>query len=59
MVHYPVPPHLSGAYAGLGWKLGDFPITEQIANTALSLPMNPHLAAKSVQKVIDAIHSFA
>jgi dTDP-4-amino-4,6-dideoxygalactose transaminase len=58
MIHYPVPPHLSEAYAGQGWKPGDFPITEQIANTALSLPMNPHLAAKSVQEVIDAIHSF-
>jgi dTDP-4-amino-4,6-dideoxygalactose transaminase len=59
MIHYPVPPHLSKAYADRGWKPGDFPVTEQIANTVLSLPISPHLVAESVQKVTDAIASFA
>jgi dTDP-3-amino-3,4,6-trideoxy-alpha-D-glucose transaminase len=43
MVHYPVPPHLSPAYASHKYKAGDFPLAEEIANTALSLPMGLHL----------------
>jgi dTDP-4-amino-4,6-dideoxygalactose transaminase len=43
LIHYPVPPHLSGAYAGLGFAKGSFPVAEEIASTALSLPMGPHL----------------
>jgi dTDP-4-amino-4,6-dideoxygalactose transaminase len=44
LIHYPVPPHLSGAYADAGWKRGAFPIAEELADTVLSLPMGPHLA---------------
>ncbi|HEX8990561.1 MAG TPA: DegT/DnrJ/EryC1/StrS family aminotransferase [Anaerolineales bacterium] len=58
LIHYPVPPHLSSAYAEMGCKTGDFPITEQIANTALSIPMGPHLQAEQMQHVIDSIESF-
>ncbi len=58
LIHYPVPPHLSSAYADLGCKMGDFPITEQIANTALSIPIGPHLQAEQMQHVIDSIESF-
>lgn len=43
LIHYPVPPHLSDAYAELGFKPGDFPVTERLAATVLSLPMGPHL----------------
>ncbi len=58
LIHYPVPPHLSKAYAEMGCKPGDFPITEEIANTALSLPMGPHLQAEQMQYVISTIESF-
>jgi dTDP-3-amino-3,4,6-trideoxy-alpha-D-glucose transaminase len=58
LVHYPVPPHLSGAYADAGWKAGDFPITEEIANTALSLPIGPHLPLESVGRVVEAVRRF-
>ena len=44
MVHYPIPPHLSEAYADLGFKKGDFPITEEMADTFLSLPIGPHMS---------------
>jgi dTDP-4-amino-4,6-dideoxygalactose transaminase len=54
-VHYPVPPHLSPAYAGCGFKRGDFPITERLAGTVLSLPMGPHLAEAQVEWVIQAV----
>jgi dTDP-4-amino-4,6-dideoxygalactose transaminase len=41
MIHYPVPPHLQKAYKHLGYKKGDFPIAEEIADTCLSLPVWP------------------
>jgi len=55
LIHYPVPPHLSGAYADAGWKRGAFPIAEELADTVLSLPMGPHLAASQVAAVTDMI----
>ena len=41
LIHYPIPPHLQKAYHKLGFKAGDFPIAEEIANTCLSLPIWP------------------
>jgi dTDP-4-amino-4,6-dideoxygalactose transaminase len=57
-VHYPIPPHLSGAFAPLGLTEGTFPIAEQAARTHLSLPIGPHLSDKDVTRVIDACRSF-
>jgi dTDP-4-amino-4,6-dideoxygalactose transaminase len=48
LIHYPVPPHLSGAYADAGWTRGAFPIAENLADTVLSLPMGPHLTGEQV-----------
>lgn len=39
LIHYPIPPHLSNAYKYLGFKEGDFPITEAIAKKVLSIPL--------------------
>jgi len=58
-VHYPVPPHLSPAYSDRGFKRGDFPITERLADTLLSLPMGPHLDKAMVDQVIQAVHESA
>ena len=58
LIHYPVPPHLSEAYAEMRCKPGDLPITEQLAHTVLSLPMGPHLQAEQMQYVIDSVESF-
>jgi dTDP-4-amino-4,6-dideoxygalactose transaminase len=58
LIHYPIPPHLSGAYASAGWREGDFPVTEEIARTALSLPMNPQMTDEAVEAVIGAVRSF-
>jgi dTDP-4-amino-4,6-dideoxygalactose transaminase len=55
LIHYPVPPHLSGAYAGLNLKRGAFPIAEKIASTILSLPMGPHLTTEQSEFVVTAI----
>ena len=42
LIHYPVPPHLSGAYSKSYLGEGSFPITEKLANSVLSLPIGPH-----------------
>jgi dTDP-4-amino-4,6-dideoxygalactose transaminase len=39
LIHYPIPAHLQKAYNYLGYKQGDFPIAEELAKTAISLPM--------------------
>ena len=56
MVHYPIPPHLSDAYSEFGFQCGDFPITEKIANTCLSLPIGPHLKENDCVWIIDNIN---
>ena len=55
LIHYPIPPHLSGAYADTGWNPGDFPVAEEIARTELSLPLGPHLDLEMQQIAIRAI----
>jgi dTDP-4-amino-4,6-dideoxygalactose transaminase len=58
LIHYPVPPHLSGAYAEGGWKRGDFPITEDLANTVLSIPIGPHLGDDKISFIIQTLRTF-
>jgi dTDP-4-amino-4,6-dideoxygalactose transaminase len=55
LIHYPVPPHLSGAYTDAGWTGGAFPIAEDLANSVLSLPIGPHLTKQQAQTVIDTV----
>ncbi|MBP6985346.1 MAG: DegT/DnrJ/EryC1/StrS family aminotransferase [Alphaproteobacteria bacterium] len=57
-IHYPTPPHLQGAYAHLGLKLGAFPISEQIHKQVVSLPIGPHMTEEMVEKVIMAVRSY-
>lgn len=54
MIHYPVPPHLSQAYAG-EFRPGQFPLAEQLAGSVLSVPMGPHLSVTQQARVIDAV----
>lgn len=58
MIHYPVPPHMQKAYAHLGYKKGDFPITESIAETCLSLPVWPGISDSQLHHVCDLITRF-
>ncbi len=58
LIHYPVPPHLSTAYADQGYQAGAFPITEKLAQTVLSLPIGPHIDAPGISKVVHAIKMF-
>mgnify|MGYP001193307559 CR=1 FL=1 len=57
-IHYPIPPHLQKAYAHLGYKKGDFPIAEELANTALSLPVYPGLKDESIIYICNLINEF-
>lgn len=54
-IHYPVPVHLQPAYAGLGYGVGDFPVSERIAAETLSLPMFPELEDGQVEEVCRAV----
>ncbi len=58
LIHYPVPPHLSEAYQELEYEVGDFPISEKMANTFLSIPIGPHLSMDDADYVIDTIQEF-
>lgn len=57
-IHYPVPPHLQECYKNLGFKIGDFPIAEQLAKTCLSLPLYPGMTEKQVEFVVNNIKHF-
>jgi dTDP-4-amino-4,6-dideoxygalactose transaminase len=57
-IHYPVPLHLQEAYAHLGYKRGDFPVSEQSALEILSLPMYPQLDADQQRTVFSAITAY-
>ena len=54
-VHYPVPIHLTGAYASLGCGAGSFPVAEAAADRILSLPLHPHITAAQQERVVDAL----
>lgn len=58
LVHYPIPPHLQQAYAGLGLSKGAFPLAEDLADTVLSLPMGPHVSFESVDEIAAAVRSY-
>lgn len=58
IIHYPIPPHLSEAYESLGYKKGDFPITESYADTVLSIPMYNGLSKEDQDRVIEEINNF-
>lgn len=55
LIHYPIPPHLSKAYAFMGYSEGDFPIAERIAKTELSLPIGPDLTLEMAEYVVQKI----
>ncbi len=58
MVYYPVPLHLSKAYASYGYRPGDFPVCEQLAQQVISLPMHTELDEEQLQFITQHITSF-
>jgi len=57
-LHYPIPLHLTQAYAHLGYKKGDFPVAEKLSDEILSLPMFPELTEEQIDYVCEAIKNF-
>ena len=56
--HYPVPAHLQKPYINLGYKKGDFPVTETIANSQISIPIFPEMKKNEIDYVIRIINNF-
>ena len=54
-VHYPIPLHLQEALSYLGYKKGDFPLSEQVGTEIMSLPMSPFLTTEQQDFVVNAI----
>ena len=58
-IYYPKPLHLQPAYQSLGYRNGDFPISEKTANQILSIPMHPYLSREDQDFIIEAINGAA
>lgn len=58
LIHYPIPPHLQEAYKELGYKKGDFAIAEEIADTALSLPLWPGMTHGDIEDISSLVKVF-
>jgi len=58
LIHYPIPPHESDAYAGdRVW--GSLPLAEEMARTTSSLPMGPHLSDREAAAVVERLREVA
>lgn len=51
-VHYPMPLHLQECFAYLGYKKGDFPISEIVSREIMSLPMNPYVTNEEIEYIV-------
>ena len=58
IIHYPIPPHLSEAYSGLGMKRGCLPITEEYADTVLSIPLYIGMNEDEQEHVIETLNRY-
>jgi dTDP-4-amino-4,6-dideoxygalactose transaminase len=56
LIHYPIPPHRQRSYKG--WNHLDFPVTEHIHNTVLSLPISPVMSSDDLRQVVETINSY-
>jgi UDP-2-acetamido-2-deoxy-ribo-hexuluronate aminotransferase len=58
MIYYPIPVHLQKAYAGFGYRLGEFPTTENLCKKVLSLPIHTEMLPDQQGYIIDNIRSY-
>lgn len=59
MIYYPVPLHISKAYAKYGYTEGDFPVSEEMAREVISLPMHSELDQEQIEYITSHVLSFA
>jgi len=57
-VYYPLPLHLQPCYEDLGYKKGEFPVSEKLASESLALPVHADLTPDDVEYVCDSIRAF-
>ncbi len=57
-IYFPLPLHLQKVYAELGYKKGDFPISEFIAENSLAIPVFPELTDEEVEYIVEVINSY-
>ena len=57
MIYYSKPLHLQKALSNLGYKKGDFPVSEEVSQRIFSLPMHPYLDEKTIYSIVDAMGS--
>jgi dTDP-4-amino-4,6-dideoxygalactose transaminase len=55
MVYYPVPMHMQKAYADARYKEGDFPVTEELSNNVMSLPMHTELTEEQLAYIVNGV----
>ena len=55
VIYYSIPGHLQTGYKYLNYKEGDFPVSEKLSNTILSLPMHPYLEEKEIDIIVRTI----
>ncbi len=58
MIYYPVPLHIQKAYRDLDYKIGDFPITEEMCTKVLSLPVHTEMQTEQLEHIISSIEKF-
>ena len=59
MIYYHTPLHLQKVFSGLGYKSGDFPISERIADQIFSIPMHSYLEQDHQDNILEALHAAA
>jgi dTDP-4-amino-4,6-dideoxygalactose transaminase len=58
VVRYPAPIHLQKAFADCGWKRGEFPVAERLANELVCLPIRPDMPLSEIEYVCDQVRVF-
>ncbi|HHE07787.1 MAG TPA: aminotransferase DegT, partial [Chlorobaculum parvum] len=54
-IYYPIPLHLQRAYEPLGYKPGDFPVSEDFSARVFALPMHPYLKKEEIEQICGVI----
>ena len=57
VVYYKYPIHLMRGFQYLGYKEGDFPVSENLSQTIVSLPMHPYLSSLDIEKIVQVLNS--
>jgi UDP-2-acetamido-2-deoxy-ribo-hexuluronate aminotransferase len=57
-IYYPTPLHMQKCYEYLGYKKGDFPISEKVCGSILALPIYPEITKDEIEFVCETIHNF-